>query len=409
LGHRLVPYIDSATPLMFDERHLYNEVIRGGAFEFFCPSYLMEAGVDSESCVVDYAAATTYRFPRNRFATVLCNNGFVKKIPLCAEAKKNTRQIVKTHDDLSGYGVNVLSLEIDSNDIITMKRINAPILIDYWCNKWKAGTLTTDEVIGHYDIIKSEIEKASVNGVCYAELVPANCFIESGELVFFDQEFSCEFDSPKYAADVTMTRAMLALTIYNHAEWDLGIKDDEFTTKIVETLQHRYGLAKRWDELVKEADWGITHKQIFSDSLEPLATASRRIQERSEAAREAAREAAYMPCVAMLKNWGIKRPIIYGYGLRGRALRYACEDEDIKVVAVVDRDESKLRFIYDTKVSTSLEDALTKTQGVADGIIISLLAYKPILEEIKEQIGSEPDMAIYTLAELLDKVKKGEE
>lgn len=102
-------------------------------------------------------------------------------------------------------------------------------------------------------------------------------------------------------------------------------------------------------------------------------------------------------------------PIIYGHGLRGRALRRAFQDENIMVAAIVDKDESKLRFIYETEVFTSLDEALTKTRGVADGIIISQLDYKPILEEIKEQIGGEPNMAIYTLAELLDDVKKGEE
>jgi hypothetical protein len=420
-GNRLVPYIDSATPLMFDERHLYGEIIRGSAFEFLCPSYLFEAGVGSGICPVDYAAITTYRFPRNRFATILHGNDTVKKIPLCAEAKEKARQIAKTHDDLEKLGVNILPMEIGDDDTITMKRVIAPILIDYWCEKWKAGTLTEEELIEHYDIIKSEIEKASVNGVCYAELVPANCFIKNGKLIFFDQEFSSESGSRKYAVNVALTRTILALTIYNHAHFGFGIKDEGFITHAVETMKTRYGLAGNWDEWVKAADGEVTQKEIFSDSLTPFALVSERITERSEAAREAvqevareavrgaAREAAYVPCVARLKNRGIKMPIIYGHGLRGRALRRAFQDENIMVAAIVDKDESKLRFIYETEVFTSLDEALTKTRGVADGIIISQLDYKPILEEIKEQIGGEPNMAIYTLAELLDDVKKGEE
>jgi hypothetical protein len=107
----------------------------------------------------------------------------------------------------------------------------------------------------------------------------------------------------------------------------------------------------------------------------------------------------------MLKNKGIKMPIIYGYGSRGQVLRHAFQDENVKLAAIVDKDENKLRFIHETEVFTSLDEALTKTQGVADSIIISQLDYKPILEEIKEQLGGEPDIAIYTLAELLEQVK----
>jgi hypothetical protein len=414
LGHRLIPYIDSATPLLFDERFLYGEAIRGGAFEFLCPAYLLEAGIGSEVCPVDYAAVTTYRFKRNRFATLLCNDGTAKKIPLCAEAAEKAKQTAKTHSDLEKLGVNVLPLKIGDDGTLTMKRVNAPILIDHWCEKWEAGTLVADEVIGQYDTIKSEIDKASACGVCYCELVPANCFIEDGKLVFFDQEFSCGFGDPKYAADVAMTRAILALTIYNHARWGFGIKDDAFITNVVDGLKSKYGLAENWVELVKAADEGVTQKEIFSDALGPLAIASSRIQERSEAARkftreaarEAARAAAYISCVSMLKDRGIASPIIYGYGLRGRALRYAFEDENIDIPAIVDKDGSRLRHIFrETEVFASLKEAVGKHKHPADCIIISPLDHKPIMEEIEEQFGGKIGLPIYTLTELLEQAK----
>jgi hypothetical protein len=412
LDHRLIPYIDSATPLMFDERYLYSEVIRGGAFEFLCPSYLLEASVAGESCPTDYAAVTTYRFERNRFATVMQNDGAVRKLPLCEEAKEKAARIARIHEDLEKLGVNVLPLKIETDGSLSMRRVNAPILIGYWCEKWKAGTLTADEVIRHYGIIKSEIDKASVNGVCYCELVPANCFIENGELIFFDQEFTREFDSRGFAADVAMTRAILALTIYNHAGWGFGIKDDAFIAKVVDELKAKYGLADSWDVLVEEADKNMTVKEIFSEGLAPLDTASGKITKRSAAARKAARAAAretmrriaYGPCVSLLKSAGLKAPLIYGYGLRGKALRCAFENENIDVPVIVDRDESRLRDIFcDTERFTSLEEALAKHRYPIDSLVISPLDCEPIMKEIREQFGEGLNLPIYTLKELQER------
>jgi hypothetical protein len=288
----------------------------------------------------------------------------------------------------------------------------------YWCEKWKEGRLTVDEVIRHYDIIKSAIDKASVNGVCYCELVPANCFIDGGELIFFDQEFTGEFESPRLAADVAITRAMLALTIYNHAHWGFGIKDDTFIAKVVGELKTSYGLKEDWDELVIEADKNITEKEIFSKGLTHLANVSRRIQGRSavaseavhetthEAARETARETAYIPCVSLLKSEGVKAPLIYGYGSRGKALRYAFEDENVDVPVIVDKDESRLRYVTcDAERFTSLEEALANHARPIDCLVISPLDSEPILKEIRERFGKSLNLPIYTLKELLERVK----
>jgi hypothetical protein len=288
--------------------------------------------------------------------------------------------------------------------------VNAPTLIGYWCEKWKAGTLTADEVIRHYGAIKSEIDKASVNGVCYCELVPANCFIENGELIFFDQEFTCKFENRKFAADVAATRALLALTIYNHADWGFGIEDVEFIAQIVGELKVAYGLTANWENLVHEADKNITEKEIFAEGLRPLETVSRRLQERSavtwEAAREAAREKAYIACVSALKSQGVKSPLIYGCGLRGKALRYAFEDENIDVPVVVDRDEKQLRYILGgAETFTSLAAALANHKKPIDSIIVSQFDCEPILQEIRERFEGNLNLPVYALKDLQEQVK----
>lgn len=409
LDHRLIPYIDSAVPLNFDERFLYNEVIRNGAFEFLCSSYLIEASIDSEPCEIDYVTVTAYRDSPNRFATVLCSNDKVKKIPLTDEAKAKAVKLVDAHNKLKSYGANVLQLMLDSEGNVNMRRVSAQTLIDYWCERDKEGILTKEEVLNRYDEINKTVKRTSVNGECFCELVPANCFIENDKLIFFDQEFSFNTGSPKEAADLAITRAILALTAFNHSYFNLGIKDNEFVYELTEILKSRYGLSEKWDELVKEAK-RITVNDILSDGREILTNASQRVIERSEAvqetAREAAREAAYIPCVLRLKDKGVRTPLLYGCGRRGKALLKAFKDEDVFVSAIVDKDEKQLQFISGASEKfTSLSEALKKHKYPMDAIIISPLDFEPILKEIKAQIGTE--LPIYTLTELQEEVKNG--
>ena len=263
-NQRFKPYIIYDENTKFDERKLYREIIREGAFEFMCGAYLVEARVkiDDAPCPVDYVAVTAYREPAKRFATVVRNDNTVHKIPLHKEGLETLQKIKKNHDDLAKLGVNVISLK-QENERLIMNRLDLPTLWDYWAKKLTDGTLNYSELAKHFDIIHDDIYKASENGKCYWELVPANCFFdeERNELIFFDQEYYWEDASP----DIAMVRALWAL------QYSSIFASDVCKAEWLEKLKARYHLTKKWDEYSLIAD-GKTR-------IEALGTGAAKLEE----------------------------------------------------------------------------------------------------------------------------------
>jgi len=262
LNQRFTHYLINDGSLNFDERVVYREVIRGGAFKFMCGAFLVEACVNDndESCVVDYAAVTAYRAPSKQYATTVRNNNTVHKTPLTSEGKQSVRAIYNNHNDLAGLGINVIDTQLE-NDVLIMPRINLPTLGDYWAYKLSKGELDENILFNHYDSIIQNINNSSVNGRVYWELVPANCFYDEtkDELLFFDQEFYWENVSP----DIAIARTLFALTtppvFRGHPKSQVWL----------ERLLERYGLSDKWDELYHICRH-VIHDEVFGNSDKPL-------------------------------------------------------------------------------------------------------------------------------------------
>jgi len=272
MNHRVVPYISDDKFLQFDERPLYREVIRGGAFRFMCGAYFVEVckHPDDSPCNVDYAAITAYREPAKRFATIVKNNGTVCKIPLHRDGIKTTQQIYKNHMDLSDLNLNIIETKLESNSLI-MPRLDMPTLQDYWAVKLLKGKLDDGELFRHYDLIIESIYKSSVKGRCYWELVPANCFYDKtlDEIIFFDQEYSWNNTVPEAA----IARALIPL------ECSPILKANPRSEGWLNTLKIRYGLTGKWDDLYKLARVKM-HKEVFGNGESLLESATRHAKKR---------------------------------------------------------------------------------------------------------------------------------
>ncbi len=255
LNQRFSPYIADDGCLQFDERGLYREVIRGGAFEFLCGAYLVEARVcgGDAPCPVDYAAVTAYREPAKRFATTVRNDGLVHKIPLHPDGAASVRRIHGNHEELARLGVDVVPTRIEGDSLV-MPRLKLPTLWDYWARRHSRGVFDENEVIRHLDRIRDAIYGASANGNCYWELVPANCFYdeESDRLIFFDQEYCWENASP----DIALARAILSF------DFSPAFRNEPRFGEMPEFFKKRYGLSKKWDILVKLAG-SKTFNEVF--------------------------------------------------------------------------------------------------------------------------------------------------
>ena len=384
MNQRFIPYIADDFALQFDERGLYREVIRGGAFEFMCGAYLVEARtcVSDAPCVVDYAAVTALREPAKRFATTVRNDGKVLKTPLHPAGKKSIGNILRNNEELARLGVDIVPVKLE-NESLSMPRINLPTLLDYWAKKLTAGSFDESEMFDQFDRIREVILKASKTGKCYWELVPANCFYDVGkdELIFFDQEYYWEGVSP----DVAVTRAILAL-IYSPA-----FNAEPRARGWLELLKERYGLAKRWEELSDIADVK-TRDEVFGDGAYPLAVesghaAERAAERKAEYEESARRYKRFYPIIGKLNNLGIKRAAIYGFGLRGRTLREVFINGAIEIAAIFDKK---------INIKKPMEDLLTETN--TDMVIVSILNGGDIAADLRRRT----DIPVYTMEELLD-------
>lgn len=384
LNQRFVPYLTDDKFMQFDERLLYREVIRGGAFEFMCGAYFVEARVcaDDPSCIVDYAAITIYREPTKRFATTVRGDGTVHKTPLHPEGKSSLLRVLDNHKELASLGVKVINLKIE-NDSLVMPRFDLPTLWDYWAQKLSNGILDIDEMISQFDRIQDAIKKAAKTGKCFWELVPANCFYdkEKDDLIFFDQEYYWEHTSP----EIALTRALWAL------KYSPAFSMDPRRETWLELLKNRYGIVDRFDRLSEQADIK-TLAEVFGDMTSPLEHETRRsvdnIAKRSDVTRRYFR---LLPAVEKLYEIGIKRPAIYGFGVRGKILQRIFDDCGISVTAVIDKTLHN---------NGNMEEILSVSN--CDVLIISILKG----EDIKKDLSGKVTIPVYTLGELIGEQTK---
>jgi hypothetical protein len=379
LNQRFMPYIADEPTLVFDERLLYREIIRGGAFEFMCGAYLVEARVDEsdEPCIVEYAAVTAYRDPAKRFVTAVRCDGKVTKTPLHTDGKETLKKIRSNHLELKSHGVHVVPVEIKDNSIV-MPRLYLPTLWDYWAKKLIDGTFDESEMFKQFDRIRADIYKSSKAGKCFWELVPANCFYDerNDELIFFDQEYCWEDVSP----DIALTRALLSL------DYSPALSADPRKETWLEQLKERYCLTDDWEALTGVANEG-TYVEVFGIGADLLHTTSHlaavAINKKTEFAGRSKR---FYPIPAKLYNLGFSRPIIYGYGKRGKELEYVLFNSGVEIAAIVDREKREYTDITQVPADAN-----------ADAVIVSVLDSAGIAEGLR----LETTLPVFDLEELL--------
>jgi len=385
LNQRFDPYIAYDPFIQFDERSLYREVIRGGAFEFMCGAYLVEARVSAaiEACKVDYAAVTAYREPSKRFATVVRNDNTVRKQPLHPDGIERVKNTARIHGELRELGVNVIETRLDGDSLV-MPRLHFPVLWDYWADKLSNGEFSEDEMFSQFDRIRDAIYKSSANGKCYWELVPANCFYdkENDELIFFDQEYCWENTPP----EIAVARAVMALS------YSRILNEDTRLDEWLNTLKKRYAISEKWDELFEYADIRA-YKEVFGYEINEIKRLSECVNKYIE---ERVLEHEYerivlldrynriYPAAEKLKELGFKSPAIYGFGVRGKVLRTVLEVSGIDIPVIVDRNIDRYKTIDDAPNNY-------------DVLIVSILRGEDIAAELRAKVS----VPVITLGELI--------
>ncbi|MCD6400884.1 MAG: hypothetical protein J7L73_03040, partial [Anaerolineales bacterium] len=256
----------------------------------------------------------------------------------------------------------VLPMKIDG-DCLTMERLNMPTLWDYWTRKLMSDELDEALLFDHFDRIRDSIYASAKDGRCYWEMVPANCFYdtENDNLIFFDQEYYWENIDP----DMALVRAIYAL------KYSDEFKKVPKTHGWINSLKDRYNLTQKWDFLAELAD-RKTREFVFNEvNTKPLDRVVERtkIREREHASERKAEHARYEKmCIAAnsLQSMGIQHVAIYGYGLRGKMLRYVLEMVDMEPVFIIDK---QLPFLCGIPLFDSIEKI--SAENTPDVIVVT--------------------------------------
>lgn len=378
LNHRPSDFLEDDYTKVFDERELWREVIRNGAFEFLCNSYFVEARISWEeaACSVDFAAATAYRKRDRAFITTVHNDNTVKKTALYEEGVPRLREMCNTHCYLQSVGVNCMPLKLEGNALV-MKRYNLPTLWDWWTQQLSEGKLKKEKLFAQCSYIRDCIYKSSVHGRVYWELVPANCFYDekTDDVIFFDQEFYWENIDP----DVALVRALWLLA------WSDGSPAFEQSQQWLEELKELFHITHQWAGLLRVAR-DETHVFVFNPSEttaldQSIEKAVNRVERyRSWAEKEKARFHSFQAAAEKLRHMGVSQVAVYGYGVRGKTFVNVLDAEGFHIVGILDNDipaigriQTDVIIVTPWKQAVSIANELRKYTKVEILILEDLL------------------------------------
>lgn len=256
IKERIIPYYVADDPLIASENDFYADIINEGALGFLSNSYLVEISNSELQTGIVCATLTMDRGEENGFATIIKENGIVEKRALFPEGKRHLVKCYQNIMDIERHGISIVEHKLVDEHII-MPYINAVPLSDELkrivCNREKfidIFDLLFDNIIRSSKHVSSEqnsflteenknLDWGIILKRAYIDMVPFNCFLVDGKLLYFDQEFVRE----NYPARYVIFRALLYTYYF--------IPEAERAVPLVE-MKRRYTLEKVWDIFVEE-------------------------------------------------------------------------------------------------------------------------------------------------------------
>jgi hypothetical protein len=209
--------------------------------------------------------------------------------------------------------------------------------------------------------------------------VPANSFYDAqkDELIFFDQEYYWD----NVSADVAITRALWSL------KYSPVFSKDSRVDEWLETLKSRYNLTDNWQELAELAN-AKTMCEVFGNERLKLETMTiNSVARINDHTANDTRYQRFDPITLILRERGFARPLIYGFGKRGKTINRVLEDKNIEIAAIYDKKY---------QMTDSILTLATKTN--ADIIIVSMWEGETIAADLRRRLP----LPVYTPEELLN-------
>lgn len=217
LAGRYVPMYHHLETVFLEEEYLYTDIIKNGMFHPMANAYLIECSLDQTFETVKHVTLSMDRGEENAVATMILENGTVKKTALYEVGKGKIKHLLDNTADLRSRGLNMLELKMEGDSCI-MPYMACETLVSYLRRTAKEDeNCFIEEMDKFRDLVLQSSEPADVQedkagmGVLlkkgYVDLMPLNCFYNHGTWCFFDQEFCQE----NYPANAIIYRAIRLL------------------------------------------------------------------------------------------------------------------------------------------------------------------------------------------------------
>lgn len=382
---------------VLDEKNLIIEAAKDDAALFFFNYFIAECSNEELSPVV-YAALSCERIKEKAFATDICKNGKVIKLPLYNEGIIGLKELTDNSKELNERGISTVIPIIDNEKAI-MDKILLPKLSDYLRNLTiKDNIADYIDRLYEYILKSSEVTNKDKNifkhmnnsadwgpilKKAYLEMIPVNCFYNNGELLFFDQEFAYENCPAKYV----LFRAIS--DIYSFIQ---GIEDAKPIAEII----NRYGLSEIWKYFIKAESelWkGLLQKDIVKIRGYLSTNDENMIRINREALKvDSSRDSIY----DVVSDIGEKKIVLFGSG------KY-CDHyldkygSNYKPAFIMDNDKEKQGT---TKCGIEIKspDLLNKLPYGSYRVIITIGNYPEIISQLKTLGITDEHYRVYSKA-----------
>lgn len=222
-------YAPSAQTLFIEEKELYKDIIENDVFSFMANSFLVECsaaameekGAGEEKVI--FALLNSDRKDKYRTGTLIEDSGKVAKFALESDKDvyKHLRAMLKNTEQMEGRGLATLPHRIEGNRLLT-DYVTLPTLEDVlrdaavkkdkeriwqlWDNLLEQIEMSSDAADEKdcimYDLGLDQYRENNGYGKIlqkgYLDMIPRNCFVKDGKLLWFDQEWLLDHIPSKF-------------------------------------------------------------------------------------------------------------------------------------------------------------------------------------------------------------------
>ncbi|WP_243122244.1 adenylyltransferase/cytidyltransferase family protein [Clostridium thermarum] len=397
LTERIKVYVSKNYERVLSENKMYSILAQNNVLTTFANYFIVECGNNVEVSNILYSAISSERSRNRAFATNICSDGKVRKIPIYNEGISGLENLKRNADEQIKRKIPSLKISIDKG-IAVMDRIEAPTLSNHL--RKLAEDKNTKAIFECIDMLYKYILNSSdhtsensfssmaqnenwgpVLKKAYIEMIPVNCFFVDAELLFFDQEYTMD----NCPAGYVLFRAVN--DIYNFIpQVEKLISLDE--------MKERYSLKSLWNYYMRVEDEfckGLINRDIYL---------GRSIwRNDSEHILINNRRAMKMSCDSSIKLFNPvselndRKLILFG---SGKYADYFLDkyENNYKIDFIIDNNSEK----WGTEkrgITVKSPDELHRLIYGTYRIVIAIADYQPIIEQLKSMGIYEDSYRIY--------------